>query len=96
MMSPKLQENGERLFRESAFRIFPIIWFTAVQLVQLLMKPIIVQNSDCDAPMSLVNTTFDWLKQEWADKVDFVVCKFESWLVPFVCDVLMLTHTISI
>ena len=55
-----------------------------------------MQNSDCDAPMSLVNTTFDWLKQEWADKVDFVVCKFESWLVPFVCDVLMLTHTISI
>ncbi|KAG7527447.1 hypothetical protein FFLO_06927 [Filobasidium floriforme] len=30
-------------------------------------------SSDCDAPMSLVNMTFDWLKQEWADKVDFVV-----------------------
>lgn len=31
--------------------------------------------SDCDAPMSLVNLTFDWLKAEWADKVDFVVCE---------------------
>ena len=31
--------------------------------------------------MSLVNTTFNWLKQEWADKVDFVVCKHKSLLV---------------
>jgi endopolyphosphatase len=23
--------------------------------------------------MSLVNMTFDWLKKEWADEVDFVV-----------------------
>lgn len=30
-------------------------------------------ESDCDAPMSLVNMTFDWLKKEWADEVDFVV-----------------------
>ncbi|KAL7424914.1 Endopolyphosphatase [Cryptotrichosporon argae] len=29
--------------------------------------------SDCDSPMSLVNHTFDWLKKEWADEVDFVV-----------------------
>ena len=29
---------------------------------------------DCDAPMSLVNLTFDWLRKEWADEVDFVVC----------------------
>lgn len=30
-------------------------------------------DSDCDAPMSLVNMTFDWMKKEWADEVDFVV-----------------------
>ncbi|WVR08267.1 hypothetical protein IAU60_005314 [Kwoniella sp. DSM 27419] len=29
--------------------------------------------SKCDSPMSLVNLTFDWLKKEWADEVDFVV-----------------------
>ncbi|ORY34959.1 Metallo-dependent phosphatase-like protein [Naematelia encephala] len=29
--------------------------------------------SDCDSPISLVNATFDWLKKEWADEVDFVV-----------------------
>lgn len=23
--------------------------------------------------MSLVNMTFDWLKKEWADEVDFVI-----------------------
>jgi endopolyphosphatase len=28
---------------------------------------------DCDSPMSLVNMTFDWLKKEWADEVDFVI-----------------------
>lgn len=30
-------------------------------------------NSDCDSPMALVNYTFDWLKKEWADEVDFVI-----------------------
>ncbi|CAG8476174.1 14165_t:CDS:2 [Ambispora leptoticha] len=29
--------------------------------------------SICDTPMSLINATFDWLKQEWADKIDFVL-----------------------
>lgn len=29
--------------------------------------------SDCDAPLTLVNSTFDWLSREWADSVDFVV-----------------------
>ncbi len=28
---------------------------------------------DCDSPMSLVNVTFDWLKKEWADEIDFVI-----------------------
>ncbi|KAL7410416.1 Metallo-dependent phosphatase-like protein [Mrakia frigida] len=32
-----------------------------------------VGPSDCDAPTSLVNLTFDWLEKEWADKVDFVI-----------------------
>lgn len=39
--------------------------------------------SDCDAPMSLVNLTFDWLRKEWADEVDFVVCMFD---MPVRCD----------
>ena len=29
--------------------------------------------SDCDAPLTLVNATFDWLEQHWKGKVDFVV-----------------------
>ncbi|WRT69448.1 uncharacterized protein IL334_006434 [Kwoniella shivajii] len=29
--------------------------------------------SKCDTPMSLVNITFDWLKKEWKDEVDFIV-----------------------
>ncbi|KAK4685787.1 endopolyphosphatase, partial [Tremellales sp. Uapishka_1] len=29
--------------------------------------------SDCDSPMSLVDLTFEWLKKEWAEEVDFVV-----------------------
>lgn len=33
----------------------------------------LTSSSDCDSPMSLVNMTFDWLKKEWADEVDFVV-----------------------
>jgi hypothetical protein len=31
--------------------------------------------SDCDTPLSLVNATFDWLKKEWADEIDFVICE---------------------
>lgn len=30
-------------------------------------------DRDCDSPMSLVNMTFDWIKQEWANEVDFVI-----------------------
>jgi endopolyphosphatase len=30
-------------------------------------------SSDCDSPMSLVNMTFDWIKKEWAEEVDFVI-----------------------
>nr|XP_018260508.1 uncharacterized protein I303_07429 [Kwoniella dejecticola CBS 10117]OBR82666.1 hypothetical protein I303_07429 [Kwoniella dejecticola CBS 10117] len=29
--------------------------------------------SKCDSPMSLVNVTFDWLKKEWRDEIDFIV-----------------------
>nr|XP_019009111.1 endopolyphosphatase [Kwoniella pini CBS 10737]OCF47892.1 endopolyphosphatase [Kwoniella pini CBS 10737] len=29
--------------------------------------------SKCDTPMSLVNITFDWLKKEWRDEIDFIV-----------------------
>ncbi|CAG8548818.1 1183_t:CDS:2 [Ambispora gerdemannii] len=29
--------------------------------------------SICDTPMNLINATFDWLKQEWAGKIDFVL-----------------------
>ncbi|KAG9101593.1 hypothetical protein FS749_005473 [Ceratobasidium sp. UAMH 11750] len=30
-------------------------------------------GTDCDAPLSLINATFAWLEQEWADKIDFVI-----------------------
>jgi hypothetical protein len=33
--------------------------------------------------MSLVNLTFDWLRKEWADEVDFVVCMLD---IPVRCD----------
>ncbi|WVW86650.1 hypothetical protein I302_108704 [Kwoniella bestiolae CBS 10118] len=29
--------------------------------------------SKCDTPLSLVNITFDWLKEEWRDEIDFIV-----------------------
>ncbi|OCF61739.1 endopolyphosphatase [Kwoniella mangroviensis CBS 10435] len=29
--------------------------------------------SKCDTPMSLVNITFDWLKEEWKDEIDFII-----------------------
>lgn len=32
-------------------------------------------GTDCDTPLSLVNTTLEWIEKEWADKVDFVICK---------------------
>jgi len=32
-----------------------------------------LKDSDCDSPMSLVNMTFDWIKKEWAEEVDFVI-----------------------
>jgi hypothetical protein len=40
-----------------------------------LMVPVELQliDRDCDSPMSLVNMTFDWIKKEWADEVDFVI-----------------------
>lgn len=34
--------------------------------------------SDCDAPMTLVNSTLSWLAQEWSDQVDFVVWTGDS------------------
>ncbi|KAG9104471.1 Endopolyphosphatase [Ceratobasidium sp. 370] len=30
-------------------------------------------GTDCDSPLSLINATFAWLEQEWADKIDFVI-----------------------
>lgn len=30
-------------------------------------------GTDCDTPLSLVNTTLEWIEKEWADKVDFVI-----------------------
>jgi endopolyphosphatase len=32
-----------------------------------------LMDRDCDSPMSLVNMTFDWIKKEWANEIDFVV-----------------------
>ena len=33
-----------------------------------------IVHSDCDAPFSLTNYTFDFLEREWADDIDFVIC----------------------
>lgn len=33
-------------------------------------------HSDCDAPFSLTNHTFDFLGREWADEIDFVICDY--------------------
>jgi endopolyphosphatase len=50
-------------------------WGSGVSYVTLvaLQRTALTSLSDCDSPMSLVNMTFDWLKKEWADEVDFVV-----------------------
>ena len=34
----------------------------------------IVDYSDCDSPLALTNLTFEYLSQEWADNIDFVIC----------------------
>lgn len=38
--------------------------------------------SDCDSPLSLYNVTMDWLEQEWADEVDFVICACPYFFLP--------------
>ncbi|KAG8692017.1 Endopolyphosphatase [Ceratobasidium sp. 423] len=30
-------------------------------------------GTDCDTPISLVNSTLEWVEKEWADQVDFVI-----------------------
>ncbi|KAF8341399.1 Metallo-dependent phosphatase-like protein [Cantharellus anzutake] len=30
-------------------------------------------KSDCDTPLNLFNITMEWLEEEWADKIDFVI-----------------------
>jgi endopolyphosphatase len=53
-------------------------WGSAVSYVLYLSpgshsrEPQLIDR-DCDSPMSLVNMTFDWIKKEWADEVDFVI-----------------------
>jgi len=48
-------------------------WLLAEAVGSQLGQATDIGYSDCDSPMSLVNATFDWLKKEWADEVDFVV-----------------------
>lgn len=33
---------------------------------------------DCDSPPALIDLTFDWLKKEWVDEIDFVVWTGDS------------------
>lgn len=33
---------------------------------------------DCDSPEALIDLTFDWLKKEWVDEIDFVVWTGDS------------------
>lgn len=35
-------------------------------------------HRDCDSPMTLVDLTFEWLKKEWVDEIDFVVWTGDS------------------
>jgi endopolyphosphatase len=35
-------------------------------------------HRDCDSPLTLVDLTFDWLKKEWLEQVDFVVWTGDS------------------
>ena len=37
-----------------------------------------VPDNSCDAPMSLVNVTFDFIQRELKDKIDFVVWTGDS------------------
>ncbi|KDN50962.1 hypothetical protein RSAG8_00591, partial [Rhizoctonia solani AG-8 WAC10335] len=30
-------------------------------------------GTDCDAPISLINSTLEWVEKEWADRIDFVI-----------------------
>lgn len=32
-------------------------------------------QSSCDNSIAFVNFTLDWIENEWADNVDFVVCE---------------------
>ncbi|KLT41553.1 hypothetical protein CC85DRAFT_247424, partial [Cutaneotrichosporon oleaginosum] len=34
--------------------------------------------SDCDSPITLVDLTFEWLKKEWTEQVDFIVWTGDS------------------
>lgn len=34
-----------------------------------------VYRSECDSPFTLTNYTLDFLEQEWASEIDFVVCE---------------------
>lgn len=37
--------------------------------------------SDCDSPLTLVDTTFDWLAKRWAGEIDFVRSPFAHYAV---------------
>ncbi|CAE6454211.1 unnamed protein product [Rhizoctonia solani] len=30
-------------------------------------------GTDCDSPISLINSTLEWVEKEWADRIDFVI-----------------------
>ncbi|CAE6455463.1 unnamed protein product [Rhizoctonia solani] len=30
-------------------------------------------GTDCDSPISLINSTLEWIEKEWADRIDFVI-----------------------
>ena len=36
--------------------------------------PFLTGHSECDAPLTLTNYTFDYLDKEWASEIDFVIC----------------------
>jgi len=55
------------------------VWGTHHSYVLNLRQPIHSSDvapviRDCDSPLRLYNLTMNWLEEEWANEVDFVIC----------------------
>lgn len=48
---------------------------------QLSLADFNIHIRDCDTPLRLYNVTMQWLEEEWADQVDFVICTRRFYLL---------------